>query len=154
MYIDWTEEVRQRFLDHLKTTGSVSSAARLTPVSRQHAYTVRTFDTDFAAAWDAALIEAKRRLLIEARRRALESIDEPVVHGGAIVNGPDGRPLTIRRYNDRMLCYLLTRIQGELAQVRRSQDQRWRAARRAVTPAAIRAANGRVPANSWGGFDA
>ncbi len=111
MYTEWTEEVRADFLKHLAETGSVSDAARLANVSRTHAYKLRAIDREFELDWLEAEALAEMEVEYEARRRALEIIEEPMLHRGALARQADGTPLTVRRYNDRMLLFLLKRLE-------------------------------------------
>jgi hypothetical protein len=57
-------------------------------------------DPDFAARWADALEEACDALEAEARRRAVEGVEEPVVSAGKLV-------CTVRRYSDTLLLALL-----------------------------------------------
>lgn len=88
------------FLATLATTGNVSAAARAAGVSRQAAYHRRSNDRDFRAAWDDALEEGVDALEAEARRRALEGVEEPVFHAGAQCG-------TVRRFSDALMVVLL-----------------------------------------------
>lgn len=91
---------RARFLDVLAETGNVAEAARQAALNRQHLYALRRDDGAFAMAWEAALDEAADALLLEARRRALEGVEQPVFHKGGQVG-------TRRVYSDRLLVFLL-----------------------------------------------
>lgn len=106
----------QPFLDALRTTGNVSASAKAVSVTTAVVYTLRRSDADFAAAWDNALEDATDTLEAEARRRAIEGINEPVIYQGQrtplfeygddgqviidYVEGPpgeDGTPTTVPR---------------------------------------------------------
>src|SRR3546814_9121234 len=55
----------------------------------------------FAAAWDAAIAEASKRLVDIAFDRAVNGMEEPIVN-------EDGQAIFMRRrYNDRLLMFLL-----------------------------------------------
>lgn len=84
----------------LSDTANVSRAAKTVGISRRHAYTVRSEDTDFATAWDEAVNIAIDTLEQEARRRAYEGVDEPVFYQGEEVG-------YIRKYSDTLLMFLL-----------------------------------------------
>lgn len=103
----WTRAARRRFLEVLATTGNVSAAARAVGLARSSAYRLRQKDAAFAAAWEDAEQEAVDLLEQEARRRALEGVSEPLLGGGKLIRDDDGRIMTIRRYNDRLLEMLL-----------------------------------------------
>lgn len=72
------------FLMALRNTGVVSRAAHAAGISSSLAYTRRKEDADFAAAWDNAIEDATDMLEAEARRRAVEGIEEPVVYQGQL----------------------------------------------------------------------
>ncbi len=103
----WTRAARQRFLETLRATGNVSAAARAVGLARSSAYRLRRRDAAFAAAWDDAEQEAVDLLEQEARRRALDGVAEPLMGGGKLIRDDDGRVMTIRRHNDRLLEMLL-----------------------------------------------
>lgn len=105
--IRWTRQAREKFLNRLRRTGNVSAAARAVGLSRSRAYEIRQRDAAFAAAWDDAEQEAVDLLESEARRRAAEGVEQPLVSGGRLVRGDDGKVVTVRRYNDRLLEFLL-----------------------------------------------
>lgn len=88
------------FLASLALTGNVSEAARSATVARGHVYEWRDKHADFAAEWDVAMEEAADYLETEARRRAVEGVEEPVYQRGERVG-------TIRRYSDTLLIFLL-----------------------------------------------
>ena len=119
------------FLDRLRASGVVARACREVGVSYSTAYALRARDGDFAAAWDEALEESYDTLEQEARRRALEGWDEPIVHQGQLtpvwerdaagkaVLDEAGNPvqardangalqwLTVRKHRDALLQFLL-----------------------------------------------
>ncbi len=113
---------RAAFLEGLRTLGCVSAACRLAEVGRQTVYDHRTADEGFAKAWDEALDESADLLVLEARRRAHDGVDEPVIWQGQLTGvwvGPDGTvvtettpnarrvPLTVRKYSDALLMFLI-----------------------------------------------
>lgn len=72
------------FLSALRATGVVVRAANAAGISTTLAYARRKSDADFAAAWDNAMEDAIDVLEAEARRRAVEGVDEPVVYQGQL----------------------------------------------------------------------
>ena len=96
----FTSRARATFLQTLQATGNVTTAAMAAGVSRRTPYEHREKDEAFAAAWKEAEEIATDALEAEARRRAVEGVDEPVFHKGVVVG-------QIRRYSDRMLEILL-----------------------------------------------
>jgi hypothetical protein len=72
------------FLATLAQTGNVSLAIKAAEVARETVYAARAADKPFAQAWLEALDEAVDHLKAEARRRAVEGVDIPVVHEGQL----------------------------------------------------------------------
>jgi hypothetical protein len=103
----WTDRRRASFLECLAETGNVSAAARSAGVARSGAYALRLADEAFAAAWAEAQAQALDALEMEARRRAVEGIEQPVLYGGKPVHDAGGAPVTLRHYSDRLLELLL-----------------------------------------------
>ncbi len=103
----FTDHARQKFLVALRETANVSEAARRVGISRRRAYDVRNADPVFAAAWEDAVETAIDTLEAEAWRRGKEGWDEPVFYRGEIQRDAEGKPVTIRKYSDRMLELLL-----------------------------------------------
>ena len=103
----WTDLQRTCFLTGLAETGNVSAAARIAAVSRSGAYALRLADEAFAAAWAEAQAQAADALEMEARRRAVEGVEQPVLYAGKPVCDEDGDPVTVRHYSDRLLELLL-----------------------------------------------
>jgi hypothetical protein len=109
-------------------------------VSRQNVYQFCCSHKEFAAEVQDAFEAAVDALEAEAHRRAFEGIDEPVIYKGQLMGdwvGPDGKgcdpdtpgavfvPLTIKRYSDAVLIFLLKGLRrwryGDKLDVR-SQD--------------------------------
>lgn len=103
----WTDPQRICFLTCLADTGNVSAAARNAAVSRSGAYALRLADENFAEAWAEAQAQAADALEMEARRRAVEGVEQPVLYAGKPVCDEGGDPVTIRHYSDRLLELLL-----------------------------------------------
>lgn len=115
---DW----RARFLKHLSQTGNITLSAEHAGVGRATVHDRRKGDEAFAAACVNALAEAADRLEGEARRRAYEGVDEPVIHHGEMcgvwvdAKGKQVAPhtygatfvgLTVKKYSDALLMFLL-----------------------------------------------
>jgi hypothetical protein len=94
-------EIKKRiFLTHFAETGNVSASADHADLSRSQAYEWRKQDQGFAAEWDDALAIAVDQLAWEARRRAIEGIEEIKYYQGEPVG-------CIRKYSDQLLMFLL-----------------------------------------------
>jgi hypothetical protein len=119
---------RPVFLQALSLGANVREACETAGISRAMAYKARYGGPEFAEAWDAALDDAVDRWVEEARRRAVDGIDEPVVYQGEIkgvwvddqgrpVGGytPGARqiPLTVKKYSDALLITLLKAYRPE-----------------------------------------
>jgi hypothetical protein len=102
-----TRERQERFLNALGETGIVSAAVEIAGVSRTRVYELRKRDASFAAGWEEAEERAADALEAEARRRAVEGTQEPLVSAGRIVRDDDGQPIAVRRYSDNLLLALL-----------------------------------------------
>lgn len=105
------------FLVRLAEYGNVSQAARDAGVGHMTVYRYRENDPEFAEAWERAAQVGARNLEDEARRRAYQGWQEPVIYQGrqateTIVDNETGevveeRPLTIRKFSDTLLIFLL-----------------------------------------------
>ncbi len=102
-----TKERRERFLQALADTGSVTAAINIAGTSRTRVYELRKADPAFASGWQEAEEIATDRLEDEARRRAVEGVAEPLVSAGKLVRDDDGQPIAVRRYSDNLLLALL-----------------------------------------------
>lgn len=89
-----------RFLETLADSGNVSQSARVAGYSRWAVYKWYREDSAFAAAWRDALDSALDALEAEARRRALEGVQEGVFYQGT-------RIATVTKYSDSLLMFLL-----------------------------------------------
>ena len=95
------QRTKQRaFLSAFRRTGTVTGAAREAAVSRSAHYAWLDSDIEYAERFEAANEEATDELEQEARRRALEGVEELVFRGGERVG-------TIRKYSDPLLMMLL-----------------------------------------------
>lgn len=133
--INRTPKKRELFLDMLAETGNVTKACASADIGHTTVYQWRKDDPEFAEQWDRALDIAADILELEARRRAVDGVDEPLTHNGQITyqytealdaNGnimrhSDGTPImrpildangnkipvTVKKYSDTLLIFLL-----------------------------------------------
>lgn len=92
----WTDA----FLAALAETGILSRASEIVGVDRILVWRRRQTDPEFAKAVDEAIEMAADKLEAEARRRAIEGVEEPVYQGGQLVG-------TRVVYSDSLLALLL-----------------------------------------------
>ena len=97
----WTTSRRETFIEVLRATCSVTTAARAVELSTTSAYRLRARDAEFASSWAAALDEATDELEAVLRRRVIEGVERPIVRGNKVV-------ATMRDYSDRLAMHLLT----------------------------------------------
>jgi transposase-like protein len=113
---------KRLFLDVYARTGNISAAARESGICRRTHYNWLTDDEEYQAAFEETHEAAIDLLEMEARRRAVEGIDEPVIYQGELMgawvdekgntvakDSPGARiiPLTVKRYSDTLLIFLL-----------------------------------------------
>lgn len=107
----WTERTlthaRETFIVALAKGASITKSCELAGIGRSTAYEWREADEAFAALWDEALEAGIDRLEDEARRRAVEGVEKPVVAMGKIARNDDGSVLMIREYSDTLLALML-----------------------------------------------
>lgn len=99
------QRAREVFLAELAQRGNVSAAAEAAGLARATFYEYRSADPDFAAAWDEALETAIDAMELEARRRAVEGVEKPIV--GRIGKDQDGIITYVREYSDSLMTLLL-----------------------------------------------
>ena len=102
-----TQACKNRFLEALSDTGSVTTAVAVAGTSRTRVYELRKADPAFASAWEEAEEIAADRLEEEARRRAVEGVAEPLVSAGKLVRDDSDQPIMLRRYSDNLLLALI-----------------------------------------------
>jgi hypothetical protein len=95
------------FLDALRVWPVVQQACTAANVCRSTAYRARMTDPTFAQEWDEAMEDGIDLAEAEAYRRAVRGFDEPVIHHGQLAVDADGKPLTVKRYSDRLLELIL-----------------------------------------------
>ena len=98
---------RARFIAHIAATANVTAACELIGVSRATVYEWRAKDAAFCALWEDAVEMATDALEAEARRRALDGVQEPIVVMGRIAKDDDGNTLYVRKYSDTLMQLLL-----------------------------------------------
>ena len=83
----WTPVRQRQFIDALAATGTVGGAVKAVGMSRNSAYALRDRPgaAGFAAAWDAALFQARQRIYETVVDRALNGITSPRYYKGRIV---------------------------------------------------------------------
>ena len=99
------QRARETFLAELARRGNVSAAAEIATMSRRWFYEEREGDPQFAAAWDEALETAIDAMELEARRRAVEGVEKPII--GRVGKDQDGIITTVREYSDSLMTLLL-----------------------------------------------
>lgn len=96
----WSREKKKSFLETLRRTGNVSSAARKAGVEISKAYSKRAQDQSFRKDWDGAIEGALDDLEEEVRRRALEGTKKPVYYAGKECG-------SVVSFNDNLAIFLL-----------------------------------------------
>jgi hypothetical protein len=97
---------KEPFLKELGHTGNVTLACKAAAIDPKTAYNHKKKFASFAEKWNEALEQAADLLEAEARRRAVEGVDEPVFGSG----GPGKGTVqigTVRKYSDVLLMFLL-----------------------------------------------
>lgn len=97
---------KAEFLARYAELGTIQAAADVTEINRATHYTWLADDPDYAQAFDAAGEIAVERLEQEARRRAVDGVDEPVFYKGDQV-------ASVRKYSDTLLIFLLKAARPE-----------------------------------------
>lgn len=97
----WTAQRQVDYIAKLADYGCVEQAAREVGMAVNSCYRLRRESPAFAAAWDAALAHASRRLVDLPFDRAIHGSDEPVF------NREGHRVGRRMRHNDRLLMFLL-----------------------------------------------
>lgn len=104
----WTADRQRAFIEALADTGSVQAACKRINMAARGAYFLRTApgSESFRAAWDAALAHGVQNLADIAFERARDGVAEPVFYKGEQCGER-------RRYNDRLIMFLLRRYMPE-----------------------------------------
>ena len=110
------------FLGALSTGLSVTGAGTQAETPRRTLYNWRAADPVFAAAWDDAVEAGADVLEDEARRRAVEGVEEPALYMGRIVKDEQGNMLTVKKYSDTLMVLLLKGRRPNVYRERVSQE--------------------------------
>ena len=118
------------FLSALRETGNVRFACEAAGIGRRTAYDARERLEWFAKAWALAKEDSADLLELEALRRARDGVPEPVIYKGRLAteevvtaNGAVRRiPLTIQRYSDTLLIFLIKGVRPDKFRERISQE--------------------------------
>jgi hypothetical protein len=101
-----TEHRKKRaMLAALARTGVVVEACRAAKVGRTSHYAWLKEDPQYAAAVEDAMEQAADLLEAEARLRATEGVEEPII--GRVGKDQDGVITTVRKKSDTLLIFLL-----------------------------------------------
>lgn len=98
---------RETFITTLAGGASITKSCQVAGIGRTTAYEWRDADPAFKVLWDEALESGIDLLEDEARRRAVEGVERPVVAMGKIARNDDGSVLKIREYSDTLLALML-----------------------------------------------
>lgn len=100
-------QARETFLEKLGGGASITMACGFAKIGRTTAYEWKAADPQFAALWDDALEAGNDLLEDEARRRAVDGVERPVVAMGKIARDDQGNVLMLREYSDTLLALML-----------------------------------------------
>lgn len=95
-----TPEVANRFLNLLAENGNVTMSAKMVGMNRRSIYKFAERSPGFRKAMREAQAEAKELLIGEARRRAVQGVQEDVYYQGQ----PCGQ---VKKYSDALLALLI-----------------------------------------------
>jgi hypothetical protein len=99
---------RQRaFCISLSRYGTITHACIEARVSYDDVFAWREKNVDFKRAWDQSMEISVDVLEIAAKQRALHGVQRPMVSGGKIVLGIDGKPIMLTDYSDRLMELIL-----------------------------------------------
>ena len=101
-----TAMLKAAFLAAYAETGNISQAAEAAQVGRRSHYRWLARDKRYAEAFAEATEQAGDALEQEARRRAVDGVDEPVFYQGAQCG-------LVRKYSDTLLIFLLKGVRPE-----------------------------------------
>jgi hypothetical protein len=121
------------FLAAVSETGNITAAAKVAGVARASHYSwLESDDGDYVERFKAAFDEAGDRLETEARRRAMEGVEEPT---GWYKGVPGGY---VQRYSDRLLEFLLRAAKPEKYRERYEFDHKGTAKTPSVVEVVVR----------------
>lgn len=115
-----TNSNRQKFLEVYSKIGNLTLAAKAAKVNRNTHY-LWLADPEYRHAFEQAHEEAVDLLVEEARRRAHEGWDEPIVYQGSFCypspkkgGKPSNKPLSIRKFDSTLLMFLIKGARPEI----------------------------------------
>jgi hypothetical protein len=114
-----TDNRQQRFLEVYATCGNIAVAARQAQVDRTRHYAWLE-DPEYRRKFEDAREDACDLMVAEARRRAMDGWEEPVVFQGRLQYQRDAKgkltdiPLTIRKYDSTLLMFLIKGMRPEV----------------------------------------
>ena len=97
---------KKAFLEEFAKCATITHAARATNIGRQSHYDWLKKDKKYQVAFAEAEVAASDALLQEARRRAIQGVEEPILYKGKVVR-------TIQKYSDSLLMFLMKGDQPE-----------------------------------------
>ena len=92
--------LKTKFIEAYKELWVIGKSAEAVGISRRVVYAWQDNDPDFKAEFDSAQNYVVEQMETEARRRAIEGVEEPVHYLGKRVD-------TVRKYSDTLLIFLL-----------------------------------------------
>ena len=99
---------QKAFLANFANTGNIRRASEAAKICRRLSFKWREEDpSGFGAEFEATREAFCDALEDEARRRAFEGVNEPIVYQGIIATDKKGKPVTIKRYSDTLLIFLM-----------------------------------------------
>ncbi len=99
---------KDTFLRAFGIMGNVRAACIQANVSRETVYKWLKRDKKFATAYNEyAVPDSVDFLESEAFRRAVQGVEEPVISHGEVVYDDDGNIVTVKKYSDALLMFLL-----------------------------------------------
>ena len=104
------QAAKAAFLANFRETGIIRAAAQAAGVNRTTFYRWTETDQYFTLAYEQARIDAKEKLEIEARRRALEGVAKVK---GIYYKGQRIDVEIVREYSDALLMFLLKALDPE-----------------------------------------
>lgn len=103
------------FLKALSAGSSVVEASAAARISSSTAYKLKRDDADFAEAWRLALEDSADILETEARRRAIDGVEEPIVYQGQLT------PIYERDEHGRIVVDIVEMPDGDSERVPRQE---------------------------------
>jgi CRISPR/Cas system-associated protein Csx1 len=112
---DFTTKKKEKFLVTLAATGNITKACESVNATRPTAYTHKSNDPDFAAAWDTAIETYITFMEQEADRRATEGLLKKkfLKNGDPVIDPATGQQYVEREYSDTLLMFRLKALKPE-----------------------------------------